>query len=68
MKTYNPPEYHCAQCGRLIITRNPKEYVYKRQDNRRDSPTFHKTLFFCTNSCMSKFERTYPGRGKYGGR
>lgn len=67
MKTYNPPEYNCALCGQLIITRNPKEYVYKQLDNRASSPTYRKTLFFCSNSCYQKFEKTYPRRKKYGG-
>ena len=68
MKPYNPPTYYCALCGRMLITRNPSEYVFKRRDNRRESQTFGKTLYFCSNSCMTKYERTYPGRGRYGGR
>lgn len=67
MKTYNPPERHCEMCGRLIIIHNPREYVFKRQDNRSGSPTFHKTLFFCGNTCLTKFEKAYPGRKRYGG-
>lgn len=68
MKTYNPREHYCEQCGRLIITHNPSEYSYRRKDNRTGSPTLGKTLWFCTNSCKEKFERQYPGRKKYGGK
>ena len=67
MKNYNPRERRCAICGELIITRDPKRYVFKRTDNRAASATFRKTLFFCGNSCLTKFENAYPGRKKYGG-
>lgn len=67
MKHYNPRERYCAICGKLIITRDPQSYVYKRTDNRAASATFRKTLFFCGNSCLTKFENAYPGRKKYGG-
>ena len=67
MKNYNQRERRCAICGELIITRDPKRYVFKRTDNRAASATFRKTLFFCGNSCMQKFETAYPGRKKYGG-
>lgn len=67
MKHYNPRERYCAICGKLIITHDPQRYVYKRTDNRAASATFRKTLFFCGNSCLTKFENAYPGRKKYGG-
>ena len=62
MKHYNPRERYCAICGKLIITRDPQRYVYKRTDNRAASATFRKTLFFCSNGCMNKFEKDYPAR------
>lgn len=62
MKHYNPRERYCAICGKLIITRDPQRYVYKRTDNRAASATFRKTLFFCSNGCMNKFEKVYPAR------
>lgn len=62
MKNYSPRERYCAICGKLIITRDPQRYVYKRQDNRAGSETFHKTMFFCSNGCMNKFEKVYPAR------
>lgn len=68
MKHYNPRERYCAICGKLIITRDPQSYVYKRRDNRADSETFGKTLFFCSNGCMTSFEQVYPSRKRIGGR
>lgn len=62
MKNYSPWERYCAICGKLIITRNPQSYVYKRQDNRAGSETSQKTLFFCSYGCMNKFEKIYPAR------
>ncbi len=62
MKNYSPRERYCAICGKLIITRNPQSYVYKRRDYRVDSETFGKTLFFCSNGCMNSFEKDYPER------
>lgn len=60
MKTYSPFERYCAQCGRLIITRNSQQYVYKRRDFRRQNPTYGKTIYFCSDSCMQVFEKTNP--------
>lgn len=68
MKTYKPPEYHCAQCGKLFITRDVKAYAYRRRDNRVDSETNGRVLYFCSYSCMNRFENTYPARKKHGGR
>ena len=62
MKNYSPRERYCAICGKLIITRNLQSYVYKRRDYRADSETCGKTLFFCSNGCMNKFEKVYPAR------
>ena len=62
MKKNSPRERYCAICGKLIITRDTQRYVYKRRDYRADSETFGKTLFFCSNGCMNKFEKVYPAR------
>lgn len=68
MKNYSPRERYCAICGKLIITRDPQSYVYKRRDYRADSETLGKTLFFCSNGCMNSFEKAYPSRKRIGGR
>ena len=64
MKTYNPPERFCAICGKKIITRNPTEYVFRRKDYRIDSPTKGRSLFFCGNTCVRKWDAEYPARSK----
>lgn len=64
MKTYNPRERYCAMCGKLIITRNPSEYVYRRRDYRVDSSTRGKTLLFCGNTCLRKWDAEYPSKSK----
>lgn len=55
-------EYYCAQCGRLLIIRAPKDYRYRCRDWRKDSETKGRTLTFCSPGCMSRFEEQYHRR------
>ena len=55
MKTYNPPERFCAQCGHMIITHDPGAYQYKIRLAGKG-----KTLWFCKPSCMEKFRKEHP--------
>lgn len=50
-------DHYCAQCGKLIVSRNAREYQFKIRDWRKESDTFGKTLWFCKDGCMRKFEK-----------
>lgn len=54
MKTYNPPERFCDQCGKMFITHNPGEYLYKIRIAGKG-----KTLWFCKPSCMAKYRKEH---------
>ena len=58
-KTYRPHEYFCPICGRLIITRMPTTWAYRRKDHRRWSDTFGRVFLFCSYSCAMKWDNEY---------
>ena len=60
MKTCNPPERTCARCGTTFITRTPTEYRFRKIDRCKDSPTYHRIIYFCSESCMTAFEAEHP--------
>lgn len=45
----------CAQCGKEFCPLNLKDYTYKRRDNKT-----HKTNTFCSNSCMTAWDKDHP--------
>lgn len=52
----------CTNCKKTFFVYNAGEWQYKRRDFRKDSESFHKLLWFCTNRCMTEYEKVYPKR------
>lgn len=59
-KKYNPPERTCVRCGTKFITRTPTQYRFRKRDRCKTSPTYNQLIYFCSDSCMTAFEKDYP--------
>ena len=53
MKTYNPDERFCAQCGKLVIIRDPTAWAYRCRDYRKGGSAAQ--VIFCSWKCLQQF-------------